>query len=178
MNCWLANDAGYGFVFDVCRDSTSSDTIGDKSETDRPFLDDLQRVYGACPAYSARRRSSINQDKGDALSGKNGMRGTAARDAVDMDAKLAVKGYDLLVLDVIMPDEGGLSGGESMREVFLPEFLQLLRADLITPFALCSGPDISGWPTAPKGTCCNNPVDNRCNVTGPERKSRCLDLSI
>ena len=40
-----------------------------------------------------------------------------------MDAKLAVKGYDLLVLDVIMPDEGGLSGGESMREVLLPEFL-------------------------------------------------------
>ncbi|MCX8226922.1 MAG: response regulator [Sulfitobacter sp.] len=40
---------------------------------------------------------------------KNGMRATAARDAVDMDAKLAHGKFDLIVLDVMMPGEDGLS---------------------------------------------------------------------
>lgn len=40
---------------------------------------------------------------------KNGMRATAARDAHDMDAKLSAGHYDLLVLDVMMPGESGLS---------------------------------------------------------------------
>lgn len=40
---------------------------------------------------------------------KNGLRATAARDAVDMDAKLATGHYDLMVLDVMMPGEDGLS---------------------------------------------------------------------
>lgn len=40
---------------------------------------------------------------------KNGMRATSARDAVDMDAKLANGKYDLIVLDVMMPGEDGLS---------------------------------------------------------------------
>lgn len=40
---------------------------------------------------------------------KNGLRATAAKDAVDMDAKLAVGHYDLMVLDVMMPGEDGLS---------------------------------------------------------------------
>lgn len=40
---------------------------------------------------------------------KNGMRATSARDAVDMDAKLANGQYDLIVLDVMMPGEDGLS---------------------------------------------------------------------
>ena len=40
---------------------------------------------------------------------KNGMRATSARDAVDMDAKLANGRYDLIVLDVMMPGEDGLS---------------------------------------------------------------------
>lgn len=40
---------------------------------------------------------------------KNGLRATAAKDAVDMDAKLATGHFDLLVLDVMMPGESGLS---------------------------------------------------------------------
>ena len=40
---------------------------------------------------------------------KNGMRATAAKDAAEMDAKLAVGSFDLLVLDIMMPGEDGLS---------------------------------------------------------------------
>ena len=40
---------------------------------------------------------------------KNGMRATAARDAADMDEKLATGHFDLVVLDVMMPGEDGLS---------------------------------------------------------------------
>lgn len=40
---------------------------------------------------------------------QNGMRATAACDAVDMDAKLGHGQYDLIVLDVMMPGEDGLS---------------------------------------------------------------------
>jgi two-component system, OmpR family, response regulator len=40
---------------------------------------------------------------------KNGMRATAARDAIDMDARLANGRFDLIVLDVMMPGEDGLS---------------------------------------------------------------------
>jgi two-component system OmpR family response regulator len=39
----------------------------------------------------------------------NGMRATAAEDAVAMDAKLATGHFDLVVLDVMMPGEDGLS---------------------------------------------------------------------
>jgi two-component system OmpR family response regulator len=40
---------------------------------------------------------------------KNGMRATSARDAADMDAKLKAGRFDLIVLDVMMPGEDGLS---------------------------------------------------------------------
>lgn len=40
---------------------------------------------------------------------RNGMRASAARDAAEMDAKLATGQYDLIVLDVMMPGEDGLS---------------------------------------------------------------------
>lgn len=40
---------------------------------------------------------------------KNGMRASAARDAADMDEKLATGHFDLVVLDVMMPGEDGLS---------------------------------------------------------------------
>lgn len=40
---------------------------------------------------------------------KNGMRATSARDAIDMDAKLGMGQFDLIVLDVMMPGEDGLS---------------------------------------------------------------------
>ncbi|SDC01416.1 response regulator [Ruegeria marina] len=40
---------------------------------------------------------------------RNGMRATAAKDAREMDEKLAKGHYDLMVLDVMMPGEDGLS---------------------------------------------------------------------
>ena len=40
---------------------------------------------------------------------KNSMRATAARDATEMDEKLANGHFDLIVLDVMMPGEDGLS---------------------------------------------------------------------
>lgn len=40
---------------------------------------------------------------------KNGLRATSAKDAVDMDHKMAVGRFDLIVLDVMMPGEDGLS---------------------------------------------------------------------
>ncbi|MEM5469968.1 MAG: response regulator [Sulfitobacter sp.] len=40
---------------------------------------------------------------------KNGMRATSAKDAQDMDVKLANGHFDLMVLDVMMPGESGLS---------------------------------------------------------------------
>lgn len=40
---------------------------------------------------------------------KNGLRVTVAKDANDMDQKLAVGRFDLIVLDVMMPGEDGLS---------------------------------------------------------------------
>ena len=40
---------------------------------------------------------------------KNGFRADAARDAVEMDAALVAGRYDLIVLDVMMPGEDGLS---------------------------------------------------------------------
>ncbi|MCW3782874.1 response regulator [Defluviimonas salinarum] len=40
---------------------------------------------------------------------KNGLRASSARDAAEMDAKLAAGHFDLIVLDVMMPGEDGLS---------------------------------------------------------------------
>ena len=40
---------------------------------------------------------------------KTGLRATSAKDAQDMDAKLAEGHFDLMVLDVMMPGESGLS---------------------------------------------------------------------
>ncbi len=40
---------------------------------------------------------------------KNGFRATTARDAADMDARLKAGRFDLIVLDVMMPGEDGLS---------------------------------------------------------------------
>jgi len=40
---------------------------------------------------------------------KNGFRASSARDAVEMDSKLVAGRYDMIVLDVMMPGEDGLS---------------------------------------------------------------------
>jgi two-component system, OmpR family, response regulator len=40
---------------------------------------------------------------------RNGLRATSAMDAADMDQKLSVGSFDLIVLDVMMPGEDGLS---------------------------------------------------------------------
>lgn len=46
---------------------------------------------------------------------KNGMRATSVADAVAMDAALAVGAFDLIVLDVMMPGEDGLSVCRRLR---------------------------------------------------------------
>lgn len=46
---------------------------------------------------------------------RNGMRATAAKDAHDMDARLASGHYDLMVLDVMMPGESGLDLTRDLR---------------------------------------------------------------
>lgn len=46
---------------------------------------------------------------------RNGMRATGAEDAADMDAKLKLNLYDLIVLDVMMPGEDGLSACKRLR---------------------------------------------------------------
>ncbi|NDV89357.1 response regulator [Aurantimonas aggregata] len=46
---------------------------------------------------------------------KNGMRATSATDSVAMDAAMKVGQFDLIVLDVMMPDEDGLSVCRRLR---------------------------------------------------------------
>ncbi|MBS8226026.1 response regulator [Vannielia litorea] len=46
---------------------------------------------------------------------RNGMRARAAKDASEMDAALAEDSYDLIVLDVMMPGEDGLSVCRRLR---------------------------------------------------------------
>ena len=47
---------------------------------------------------------------------RNGMRATGAEDALDMDARLARGTFDLIVLDVMMPGEDGLSVCKRLSE--------------------------------------------------------------
>lgn len=46
---------------------------------------------------------------------RNGMRATAASNSVEMDAQLALESIDLIVLDVMMPGEDGLSACARLR---------------------------------------------------------------
>ena len=46
---------------------------------------------------------------------KNGMRATSAANAVAMDAAMKVGQFDLIVLDVMMPGEDGLSVCRRLR---------------------------------------------------------------
>lgn len=56
---------------------------------------------------------------------RNGMRATPARDAVEMDARLAEAKIDLIVLDLMMPGEGGLSVARRIAAAGGPPILML-----------------------------------------------------
>lgn len=47
---------------------------------------------------------------------QNGMRTSSAQDAVEMDTKLALAKFDLIVLDVMMPGENGLSACKRLQQ--------------------------------------------------------------
>ncbi len=57
--------------------------------------------------------------------GKNGMRATAARSAAEMDAHLRTGRFDLVVLDVMMPGEDGLSAARRLAASGGPPVLML-----------------------------------------------------
>ncbi len=56
---------------------------------------------------------------------RNGMRATAARDTAEMDAHLAAGRFDLVVLDVMMPGEDGLSAARRLAASGGPPVLML-----------------------------------------------------
>jgi two-component system OmpR family response regulator len=56
---------------------------------------------------------------------RSGMRAQAARDAVEMDAKLKTGRFDLIVLDVMMPGEDGLSAARRLTAAGGPPILIL-----------------------------------------------------
>jgi two-component system OmpR family response regulator len=56
---------------------------------------------------------------------KNGMRASAARDAAEMDAHLKAGRFDLVVLDVMMPGEDGLSAARRLAAAGGPPVLML-----------------------------------------------------
>ena len=56
---------------------------------------------------------------------KNGMRATPARDTVEMDAALKTGRFDLIVLDVMMPGEDGLSAARRLSAAGGPPILML-----------------------------------------------------
>lgn len=57
--------------------------------------------------------------------GRNGMRATPARDAAEMDARLAEARFDLVVLDLMMPGEDGLSACRRLAAAGGPPVLML-----------------------------------------------------
>lgn len=56
---------------------------------------------------------------------KNGMRATAARNAAEMDARLKAGRVDLVILDVMMPGEDGLSAARRLAAFGGPPILML-----------------------------------------------------
>lgn len=60
---------------------------------------------------------------------KNGMRATSARDAIEMDARLKAGQFDLIVLDVMMPGEDGLSVCRRLTAEGGPPILMLTALD-------------------------------------------------
>ncbi|MDK9695381.1 MAG: response regulator [Siculibacillus sp.] len=56
---------------------------------------------------------------------KNGLRATSAKDAAEMDSRLKVGQFDLVVLDVMMPGEDGLSAARRLSASGGPPILML-----------------------------------------------------
>jgi len=57
------------------------------------------------------------------------MRATAAKDAQDMDVKLATETFDLLILDVMMPGESGLSVCQRLAGQYKMPIIMLTALD-------------------------------------------------
>jgi len=85
------------------------DTKCDKYVGNLPDVHGINRVMNKIPHILV---VDDHRDIRDAVTRyleKNGMRATSAFDAIDMDAKLAAGCFNLIVLDVMMPGEDGLS---------------------------------------------------------------------
>jgi len=60
---------------------------------------------------------------------KNGFRATSARDAIEMDTRLKVARFDLIILDVMMPGEDGLSVCRRLSAADVAPILMLTALD-------------------------------------------------
>ena len=80
---------------------------------------------------------------------KNGMRATSAANAVAMDAAMKVGQFDLIVLDLMMPGEDGLSVCRRLRaQGAIPMKLTVSWGWRSGPTTICPNPSIrvSCWP--------------------------------
>lgn len=84
-------------------------TFGDKTITDVLCRFSIEKLMSDAPHILVVDDHKEIRESVKRFLEKNGMRAGTARDAQDAEAKLAIGNYDLMVLDVMMPGESGLS---------------------------------------------------------------------